>query len=380
MGKSKKILADFFESAGIGLNGDNPWDIQVHDGRFYDRFLSQGELGLGEAYMAHWWECDQVDEFIYRLLQAKIHAQLKERGGLLLHILRAKFLNLQNVVRARVVADTHYNLSNAFYQLVLDESMAYSCAYWKDADSLSQAQRNKYDLVCRKLNLSEGDHVLEHGMGWGGFAKYATENYGCNIVGVTNSSRQIEYAKELCKDLPVAAYCCDYRDQHIYNPDNRKFDKIVSIGMCEHVGPKNYRGWFEIVNMQLKDDGLFLLHTIGSDVSVAINSRFNQKYIFPNSHAASLKQLSSAAESIFSLQDFHNFSHYYLRTVQEWEANFTANWDKIQQLDPKFDDTFYRMWEFYLLGGMAVVKARRLSLWQMVFSKIGFPIEYEGVR
>jgi cyclopropane-fatty-acyl-phospholipid synthase len=333
MTTQKEFLEEVFKSAGIQLNGNNPWDIQVLDSRFYERVLRDGTLGLGESYMSGWWKADDLDELAFRAVRARIYDRFRWNYRIIWHALRARLLNLQRRTLSAEAVKSHYDLSNTFYEYVLGETMAYTCAYWKDAKTLDEAQRDKFGLICRKLHLRPGELVLEHGCGWGGFAKYASKNYGCHATIVNISKAQISYVRHLCRDLDVEAHCCDYRDEHIYNPGDRKFDKVVSIGMCEHVGPKNYRRWFEIIERHLKDDGLFLLHTMGSDVSLTDNDRFTQKYIFKNSVMPSLKQLTAAAEGLFTIEDVQNFWKYYYYTMREWQRNFARNWDKIRELD-----------------------------------------------
>ncbi len=380
MTRSKRFLEELFGAADIRIDGDRPWDLRVADDRFYDRVLRDGSLGLGESYMERWWDCEDLSELAFRAFRAKVDRELRFGWKIAWHVARAKLLNLQRRGRSEQVAEAHYNLSNEFYELILGKTMAYTCGYWKDAETLDQAQEAKYDLVCRKLDLQPGDRVLEHGCGWGAFARHAAERYGCRVVAVSISEPQVAYARELCRGLPVEVHYCDYRDEAIYNAGGETFDKVVSIGMCEHVGPKNYRAWFEVVDHQLKDDGLFLLHTIGSDLSVQRNEAFTQKYIFPNCVIPSLKQLTSAAEGLFTAEDLHNIWRSYDYTMREWQRNFARNWDEIQRLDPKFDDRFYRMWNFYNFVGMGAARSRNACLWQIVSSKVGSLREYRTVR
>ena len=300
---------------------------------------------------------------------------------LLLHLLKARLLNLQDRARSPEVAKRHYDLSNAFYELMLGETMGYTCAYWKEADSLDAAQRAKYDLVCRKLKLKEGESLLELGCGWGGFAKYAAEHYGCRVTAVNISEQQVNYARELCRGLPVEVHRCDYRDHSHYNPEGRRFDKTVSIGMAEHVGPKNHRTWLEVVHRQLAVDGLFLIHTIGSGRSLTACDPFTDRYIFPGSVLPSVKQLGAASEGLFIWEDLHNFGVYYFDTAREWHKNFVDNWAAIQALGPKlFDQTFFRMWSFYLKAAMGMARSKDAQLWQIVLSKRGSLQLYESER
>lgn len=380
MTKSKRFLEELFAAADIGIDGARPWDVRVADDRFYDRVLRDGSLGLGESYMERWWDCEDLDELAFRAFRAHVDRKLRFGWKAAWHATRAKLFNLQRRDRSEQVARVHYDLSNEFYEYVLGTTMAYTCGYWDHAETLDQAQEAKYDLVCRKLDLQPDDLVLEHGCGWGGFARHAAEKYGCRVRAVNISKPQVAYARELCRGLPVEVHCCDYRDEKVYNAGGEKFDKAVSIGMCEHVGPKSYRAWFEVVDTQIKADGLFLLHTIGGDDSVERNETFTQKYIFPNCVIPSLKQLTSAAEGLFTAEDLHNIWKSYYYTMREWQRNFDRNWEEIQRLDHKFDDRFYRMWNFYNFVGMGAARSRTSCLWQIVMSRVGSLREYQTVR
>lgn len=381
MNKDERTVRELLALGTIELNGPKLWDLQVTDRRFYKRILTGGVLGFAEAYIEGWIDCEQMDELIARLLQAGIKQKLKNNWRLMLHLFQSQIFNLQALSRASQVADAHYNLSNRFYEYMLGESMAYTAAYYKNATSLDEAQYAKYDLVCRKLQLKPGETVLELGCGWGGFARYAAEHYGCRMVSVNISKQQVRYAKELCRQWPVAVFRCDYRDEACYNPDKIRFDKAVSIGMAEHVGPKNHRRLFGTVFRQLKPNGLFLLHTIGSDRSLTACEPFTHKYIFPNSVIPSLKQLSSAAEGWFVTEDLQNFGKYYFNTLKEWYTNVKSNWQSIQALDyTKFNSRFDRIWSFYLLGGMGMAKSKANHLWQIVFSGKAYRDLYEAVR
>lgn len=376
----ERAVKELFNKAEIQIGGSHSSDIQVKDKQFYTEVLRNGSLGLGESYMAGDWECASLEDFFLKVFTANLSEKVQNNLPFLSNVLFAKLFNLQNISRSRQVARQHYDLSNEFYELMLGKSMAYTCAYWKDAKSLDEAQYAKYDLICKKLHLAKGENVLEHGCGWGGFAKFASENYGCNMYSVNISTEQVKYAKELNKNLPVKIFKCDYRDHKAYNPDNIKFDKVVSIGMAEHVGPKNYNTWFQIVHNQLKKDGLFLLHSIFSDVSLNYCDPFTHKYIFPNSVVPSLKQVSAPAEKLFVVEDLHNIGVYYYQTSKEWYNNFIYNWNNIQKLDKQFNETFFRMWSFYLGACMGIAKSKDYHLYQIVFSKRGNQNLYEPVR
>jgi len=280
-------------------------------------------------------------------------------------------LNLQSKSRSYEVGKKHYDIGNDVYKKMLDKRMVYSCGYWEKAKNLDQAQEAKLDLICKKLNLKKGQRILDIGCGWGSFAKYAAEKYRVKVVGITISKEQVKLAKKLCKGLPIEIRLQEYRDL------NEKFDHIVSIGMFEHVGYKNYKTYMKIVSRNLKPNGLFLLHTIGRNTSVTTLVPWVNKYIFQNSMLPSPKQITAAAEGLFVLEDWHNFRADYDKTLMQWYKNFTRNWNKIKN---SYDDRFYRMWTYYLLSSAGLFRARKGQLWQIVFSKNGVAEGYKSIR
>ncbi|SMB98438.1 cyclopropane-fatty-acyl-phospholipid synthase [Hymenobacter roseosalivarius DSM 11622] len=367
----QKNVAQILAPAGIQVDGSQPWDLQIHNDRFYQRVLSQGTLGLGESYMDGWWDCEQIDEFIFRALRADLYKTARLGWRSVLEVLLTKIFNRQAKGKAAQNAQRHYDIGNNLYELMLDKRMTYSCGYWKNADNLDQAQENKLDLICRKLYLQPGQRVLDIGCGWGSFAKFAAKRYGVEVVGVTVAREQVKLAQELCKGLPIEIRLQDYRDVR------EKFDHVVSIGMAEHVGHRNYRTYMQTAARCLKDDGLFLLHTIGMAYSRTSADPFTNKYIFPNCLLPSIKQLGGAMEHLFVLEDCHNFSVHYDYTLMAWFKNFDQSWE---QLQPTYGDRFYRMWKYYLLSSAASFRARHNQLWQMVLSKRGLLGGYESVR
>ncbi|MBF0278588.1 MAG: cyclopropane fatty acyl phospholipid synthase [SAR324 cluster bacterium] len=381
----KSILNEIAAHIGIEINGKNPWDIQVFDERFYSRVVANGSIGFGEAYMEGWWETEQLDELFYRITLLRNRNLLDNPIRYLGVWLEAKILNRQTKGKSKKVIDAHYNLSNEMYQAMLGKTMAYTCAYWKEAKTLDDAQNAKYDLVCRKLDLKPEDQVLELGCGWGGFANFAHKNFGCRLVSVNISEEQIKFARQ---NYPDAAqfYLCDYRDPHIYNASGLKFDKVVSIGMCEHVGVENYKSWMQLVADQMKDQSLFLLHTIGSNEYEVEANPWIDKYIFPKSALPSPKSLGNAIDRVFTLEDWHDFGVDYDRTLLEWFKNFDEDWEKGEKLPQylklkKMDrNTFYRMWKYYLLSVAGCFRSRYISLWQLVLSKNGVLGGYQTVR
>ena len=363
MADFKKTVTDLLESVDIQVNGSRPFDIQVHNELFYSRVLSGKSLGLGESYMDGWWDCESLDQFCYQMLRGRIDKQVKVKNpAFLAHVLKAYFLNAQSKKRAYIVGEEHYDTGNDLFSLMLDQRMNYSCGYWENADNLDQAQINKLDLVCRKLHLKPGMKVLEIGCGWGGFAKYAAENYGVSVHGVTVSKEQMDYAERSCIGLETKFEMKDYREL------NTKYDAIVSIGMFEHVGYKNYRNYMEVAQRCLEGEGLFLLHTIGRNTPSRSTDPWTNKYIFPNGMIPSPAQISKSLQGLFVVEDWHNFGQYYDPTLMAWHENFQKNYESLKD---KYDQRFKRMWEYYLLMCAGTFRARRNQLWQLVLSKKG---------
>ena len=369
MSKFRTTVTELLESADIKINGQRPHDIIVHNEGFYARVLSGGTLAFGESYMDGWWDCDALDQLAARLLSAHLDEKVKVTNpSVLLTFLRAYLFNAQSKGRAYMVGEKHYDTGNSLFSLMLDKSMNYSCAYWRYAQDLDQAQIDKMDLICRKLHFKPGMKVLEIGCGWGGFAKYAAENYEVNVYGITISKEQEQYAKESCKGLDVSFELKDYREL------NTQYDCIVSIGMFEHVGYRNYKEYMEVVHRCLKEDGLFLLHTIGRNSSARATEPWINKYIFPNGMTPSAKQISAASEDLFIIEDWHSFGQDYDKTLMAWHENFQNNLSKLKD---SYDERFQRMWQYYLLMCAGSFRARRNQLWQLVLTKNGIRGGYD---
>ena len=369
MSAAQNKIEEIFTLADVRINGDRPWDMQVHDDRVYSRILAKGTLGLGEAYMDSWWDCEHVDQFITKVIMANLRKHIGPYS-LILPTLKAKIINLQSIARAFQVGEAHYDLGNDLFERMLDKRMAYSCGYWKNAFNLDAAQEAKLDLVCRKIDLKLGQKVLDIGCGWGSFAGFAAEHYGAEVFGVTVSNEQGKWMEERYAHLPVKALVQDYRELE------GQYDHIVSIGMFEHVGRKNYRGFMQVVKRCLKPGGLFLLHTIGRPVIRTAAEPWITKYIFPNAQLPSMAEISRAIEKCFVMEDMHNFGADYDKTLMAWHENFERTWPEIAD---KYDERFYRMWRYYLLTNAASFRARRTHLWQLVFSGAGVAGGYERV-
>jgi cyclopropane-fatty-acyl-phospholipid synthase len=367
----KNYIQNTLAKADVQINGERPWDIQVHDEHFYQRVVRDGSLGLGEAYVEGGWDCPKLDEFFTKIFNAKLHEhQVSKTVGFFWEVGRAKLLNLQSLSRAFQVGEHHYDLGNDLYQLILDSRLTYSCAYWKNAKTLDEAQEAKLDLICQKLQLQKGMTLLDIGCGWGSLMKYAAQKYEVSCVGLTVSKEQVALGEQLCEGLPVKFLLQDYRTF------KGRFDRVASVGMFEHVGYKNYRPFMEIVNRCLEDNGLFLLHTMGNN-SPCYGDLWINKYIFPNGTLPSIAQIATATEGLFVMEDWHNFGQDYDLTLLAVFEKFDKNWDKLKI---KYEERFYKIWKYFLLSFAGGFRSRYLQLWQIVFSKNGIRNGYQSVR
>ncbi|MGE0625724.1 MAG: cyclopropane fatty acyl phospholipid synthase [Pseudomonadales bacterium] len=355
-GKVQSLLAD----CGVTLNGACEFDIQLIDPRAPERWLRQGSLGLGESYMDGQWECERIDQLVARLLRGALDQRFAGIWARRFLTWRSRVQNLQTRRRARTVGERHYDIGNDLFESMLDPYMNYSCAFWERAGTLEQAQRDKMELICRKLELEPGMKLLDIGCGWGGLARYAAEEHGVSVVGLTISDQQYHWAVSRLGSAPVEIRCQDYRDV------DGRFDRIVSVGMFEHVGCRNYESFFRKCHGLLRDGGLMLLHTIGSNASVTSTDPWLHRYIFPNGMLPSVAQIGRAIESRFVMEDWHNFGTDYDQTLMTWHERVNRAWG---DLGDRYDDRFRRMWNFYLLACAGAFRARDIQLWQIVLSK-----------
>ena len=363
MGKAsfKKRVQELLEKADIVVNGDRPQDIKVHNEDLYQRVMAQGSLGLGESYMDGWWDCPRLDLFFFQLLRARVD-DMVYNWRYALDFLKAKFFNAQRPSKAFEIGEHHYDMGNDLYRAMLDNRMIYSCAYWPGVATLDQAQEQKLDLICKKLMLEKGMEVLDIGCGWGGAAAFAAERYGVKVTGVTVSKEQVSLCRNMCQEVPVKIELKDYRDL------KGKYDRIYSIGMFEHVGVKNYARFFDIVRNLLKKDGVFVLQTIGRNGSTNRTDPWITKYIFPNSMLPSPAQITESAEGRLVMEDWHAFGPDYDKTLMCWYEKFKNSWHVLKK---KYNQRFFRMWEYYLLSCAGGFRSRRIRLFQIVFSKNG---------
>lgn len=365
MSKAQDVMTNLLAFADIRINGARPWDIQVHDQRFFSRVLASGTLGFGESYMDDWWNCDALDEMCCRAIRAELDKRFAFRLPNVWALLTALLVNQQTARRSRKVSRLHYDLSNDFFEAMLDPNMQYSCAVFAEGDDLASAQLRKLDWICERLRLRPGLRLLDIGCGWGGLARYAARHYACNVVGITISREQFQYAQRWCSGLDVEIQLRDYREV------SERFDRVVSVGMIEHVGQKNYRTYMRAVARSLAEDGLFLCQGICGNFSRFHTDPWIKRYIFPNSMLPSVAQLTRAAEGVFIVEDVKNIGPNYDPTLLAWEENFRRAWPRFAD---RYGERFRRMWRFYLLSCAGAFRARSLQVFSILFSKEGKPV------
>jgi cyclopropane-fatty-acyl-phospholipid synthase len=314
--------------------------------------------------MDNWWRAEALDQFVDKILRADLQCRVKKNRTFFMNWFLAKMFNRQSGSRAFMVGETHYDVGNDLYKRMLDRRMLYTCAYWKNAPDLDQAQENKLRLICEKILLAPGMRVLDLGCGYGAFARYAAEMYNVHVTGYTVSREQANLGREMCRGLDVELKLDDYRNAA------GRFDRVVSIGIMEHVGPKNYGTYMQKVHETLTDDGISLIHTIGHNQTRPVTNIWTEKYIFPNGKLPSIAQLGTAMENGFVMEDWHNFGEDYDKTLMAWHHNFKTTWHEIKD---RYSDRFYRMWEFYLLSCAGAFRARHIQLWQIVMTRTGRP-------
>lgn len=358
-------------STHTNLNLDT--DIIVYNDNFYDVVLSHDSLGLGESYILGWWDegSRSLDELFYEITKVDLKNKLIESSFLPkftqnITILYNYFFLNNSIENSKIVALQHYDLDIQLYETMLGNTMTYSCGYFLNShESLDNAQYNKLELVKRKLNVKTGMRILDIGSGWGTLAAYLGD-YHAHVDGITISREQFMYARKKFQNEYVKFYLEDYRE---FKP-SYQYDAIISVGMFEHVGSKNYEEFMKIVDNLLKPQGIFLLHTIGVTKSAIVPDRWIDKYIFPNYQLPSLEQIIQSSKNYFVVEDVHNFGSNYDKTLMCWHNNFVTNFDKLnKKLYKPLTNEFYRMWTYYLLSCAGSFRSRQLQLYQVVMVK-----------
>ncbi len=361
--RARETCVAMLARAGIGVEGAAPWDVTIHDERLWARVLRDGTLGAGEAYVDGWWDSRALDQTIERLQRIDAVDALRDHWRLIPHLVMARLVNLQARGRAGHNARRHYDLGNDLYEAMLDRRMLYTCALWSTgATTLEEAQDAKLALVCAKLGLQPGMRVLDLGCGWGGFAAYAAERHGVSVVGLTVSREQVAYAKARYGHLPIDIRLADYRTA------TGQYDAVASIGLLEHVGPRNYRTFMELVARCLAPTGAALIHTIGGNRARARIDPWFDAYVFPGAALPSLPEMTRAMEGVLTVEDVHNLGEDYDPTLMSWFARFDAAWPALRA---SYDERFYRIWKFYLLASAGSFRARAQQLYQIVATRPG---------
>jgi cyclopropane-fatty-acyl-phospholipid synthase len=358
-GSLQETVRRVFEGADVRINGGRAWDIDVHDQRFYRDVVSRGALGLGESYMNVWWDCADLALMFCKFLQAHLDRLRPVNWASVLVWLKARLGNRQRKFAAASNVRRHYDHGNELYQNMLGRWMLYSSANWQRAGNLDEAGEAKFAFIAQRLNLRPSQRILDIGCGWGGFAKYAAQRHGVQVVGITLSEEQVKYARQFCADLPVEIRYQDYRQL------NEKFDHIVSLGMLEHVGQKNYRRYMEIVRNCLKPGGLFFLNTIGANESGYGLNPWTDKYIFPGAVLPSMAQIGAAIDGLFVMEELQDSADFYDKTLMAWFERFHSNWNKLKA---NYSEQFYRVWKYYLLSSAGAFRAKAIQDWQITLA------------
>ena len=374
-------LRPLLEAADVQIDGRRHWDLQVHDPAVWTDVLRHGSLGLGDSYVRGAWDCEALDELFTRLLRAgadRTAARLN-RLAVWRQTLTERLLNLQSPARSRQAIRQHYDGHPEVYAAMLDPWRIYSCGFWQQASNLNEAQEHKLRLIGDKLQLQPGQRVLDIGCGWGGLAAYLADHYNVSVVGITLSPEQQQTALQLWPDRPLRFLLCDYRS--LAQLEEQPFDRVVSVGMYEHVGPRNGHRFFQTVAQSLRDDGLMLLHTIGDRrrARAASHDAWINRHIFPNGRLPAAAELADALGDAFLIEDWHPFGLDYDRTLMAWQANVDRAWPDLEARISADEGAmaaqeFQRFWRYYLLSCAGFFRSRQGQLWQLVLSKATGPL------
>lgn len=379
-----------------------PHEFRVTNQNLYERLSGGGDFTMifGEAYMNNEWASNDLAAFFRKIMTFENYGEMllplwkesplqssKLIWGSIVHDLKTQwtdhFQNNQSVDMAKRVGEQHYDIPDILYEHMLDPHRQYTCGYWCDGvANLSEAQEAKLKLLIDKLKIPENQTmtILDIGCGWGGLTKAISERYPlCRVEGISISQEQIKYANDTHASAQLKYYYCDYRDLPRMKV---KYDRIISVGMFEHVGAKNYDVFFDTCRQILTDDGIFVLHTVTHSVQLKyltgqdkfIVNEFLDKYVFPGAYVPTVEQIMTSVQSKDMMyHHIQNLSISYAKTLGAWNANFQKHWLKIQASDPAFFTiSFKRMWEFYLLGCMVSFEKKHLQLSQFVFTKNSF--------
>ncbi len=350
------------DRADVRLDGSRPHDIRVHDSRVFSRVAVHGSVGLGEAYLDGWWSTDDLEELAYRLASARLQRVTEWLPRGMVQNVTARLFNQQTRGLAQRVARDHYEMGNDLFSGFFGRYKNYSCAYFQDTDDLDRAQRQKLDLICKKLDLRPGDRLLDVGGGWGELARHAAAEYGAKVTSINISEEQMRYARAHCKGLDVTVQRCDYRDVR------GAFDKVAAIAMFTHIGQRNYRTFMQSIRRVLEPGGIFIMEGVWGNVSTNRIDAWMDKYVFPGAMIPSGAQTFQAFEDIFVAEDIHNFGPHYLKTLRAWDANFEAAWPELRE---RYGERMHRIFNYYFRTIAGFFRARALQNWHLVLTPVG---------
>ncbi len=372
------VFQDLLRPAGIQLNPEtspNPWDITVHKKQFYDRVVSRGLKGVADSYVAGEWSTGQLDELAYRIYASGIDQRLTGDRLLKLRLARHHLHSRFDRNKAFEVGKKHYDLPPLLWDKMLGDGWVYSGGYWKDATTLEEAQKAKMERLAQKLSLEPGMRVLDVGGGAGALAAYLAREYGVSVVNIGVSKEQVAEANRICVGLDVENRLQDYKTLA-----DEPYDRIVSVGMLEHVGedPREYKNFMAIMAKHVKPHGLLVLQTIATqDKTETTSSEWITEHIFPHSRIPRITEIADAVGNNFILEHSENLGAHYDKTLMAWCENFTNAWEELRSLFEPNAEQFRRTWELYLLGSAGKFRARKLQLLQLVFSQGGVPGGYD---
>lgn len=372
VGCLKVIFADGSSYIYGTYDNNKPVTIRINNQRYYHQLATNPQLYLGEGYMNKDFEIIEGDLWSLLEICGKNYALLmkrrKQKGRFerywIKFLQKIKQHNSRRYSKSNIAH--HYDLSRKLYESFLDKDMQYSCAYFQNPDmSLEDAQIAKKRHIAAKLLLKEGQKILDIGCGWGGMGLSLAQIKDTEITGITLSREQLQVANERADKQGlngrVKFLFKDYRDI------SEKYDRIVSVGMFEHVGVPYYEAFFERINRNLKSDGVMLLHTIGSANGAALGNEWISKYIFPGGYVPSLSEVTPAIEKAgLIVTDIEILRLHYAETLRHWRERFIANWDSVKS---DYDDTFFRMWEFYLAVSEMGFRYLGISVFQIQIAK-----------
>jgi cyclopropane-fatty-acyl-phospholipid synthase len=347
-----------------------PVRLAIHDAAFFRRLATRGKLGFGESYTASEWDTDDLVALFELLLRNADGAAARHAGIRRVLEFRPRLNRRNGLVRSRRNIAYHYDLGNELFALMLDETMTYSCAVFERLEmTLAEAQRAKYERLCRLLKLGPEDHVLEIGCGWGGFARHAAERYGCRVTGLTISREQAALARERTQGLPVEIVEQDYRTV------NGTFTKVVSIEMVEAIGADQFGTFFTTIDRVLAPAGRAAVQSI-----LVPEQRWDryrsapdwiERYVFPGCLIPSLEALTQAAarHSRLGVYGIDEIGEHYAETLRRWRANFHERIADVRALG--YDARFERTWDFYLAFCEAAFRTRALRDAQLLLARPG---------